>query len=1225
MPQFSHLHVHSQYSLLDGAASIKNLYKKAESDGMQSLALTDHGNMFGAFEFVAQAWKNTKVIGKDANGKDILAPKIKPIVGCELYVVEDRFQRSFSKEKKDKRYHQILLAKNESGYRNLIKLTSLGYIEGLYGKYPRVDKALILQYHEGLIATTCCLGASVPQAILTKGEEEAETEFKWWLDLFGDDYYVELQRHNLPEQDKVNEVLLRLAKKYNVPIICTNDSHYMDQEDANAHDILLCVNTGEKQATPGFDDFVNDDIQIKNRRFKFPNDQFYFKTTKEMEQVFKDIPQSLENTQMIVDKVEVLNLKKDILLPAFPIPQEFKTTADDNVNQWNFLHHLTYEGARKRYGEMTAEVTERIDFELFTIKTMGFAGYFLIVSDFIKAGRDMGVFIGPGRGSAAGSVVAYCIGITNIDPIKYNLLFERFLNPDRKSMPDIDTDFDDEGRQRVIDYVVQKYSKQQVAQIVTYGTMAAKSSIKDVARVMDLPLAESNMLTKLVPDKPGTQLARVLKAPITNKESKGGESSLEEKEQYQPEDIENIKKLREIYEGDDMRAAVLHEAEKLEGSVRNTGVHAAGIIIAPKDLTELIPVATAKDSDLWVTQIEGGSIEEAGVIKMDFLGLKNLSILKTALGLIKLNHGIEINLDELPLDDEATFQLYQRGETNATFQFESAGMQKHLRDLKPDVFADLIAMNALYRPGPIAYIPTFIKRKHGVEPIEYDLPEMEEYLADTYGITVYQEQVMLLSQKIAGFSKGDADVLRKAMGKKQIAVLNKMKTQFVEGATKKGHPADKLDKIWNDWEAFAQYAFNKSHSTCYAFVAYQTGYLKAHYPSEYMAAVLNHAGAIDKITFYMEECRRMGINVLGCDINESQKGFAPNRKGEIRFGFGGVKGVGDAAIDSILEEREKNGIFKDIFDFIKRVNQRTVNKKSLESLVYAGAFDCFDAMHRAQFFAVQPGETVNNLERIIKFGNVYQTGAQSTANSLFGDLGMPEVATPKIAPSETWGLVEKLNFEKEVTGIYISGHPLDHYKFELEHYGIMPLSNFNELKDNTETPPNTGVNYRLAGLVTEAAHRLTKTGREFGIITMEDFTGKTEIALWRDDYVKFKSYIDKGLSIVVNGFFDKRYNGETFDFKVSSILLLETLKTSYTKALELELPLKSINENAVDFFRDNMKKNPGSTTLKFKVVDVDEEMMVNLYTLDKGFIMNEELIEYLNKNQNIHVQVGLLG
>nr|WP_262712351.1 DNA polymerase III subunit alpha [Arachidicoccus ginsenosidivorans] len=676
MPQFSHLHVHSQFSLLDGAASIGSLYKKAESDGMNALALTDHGNMFGAFEFVAQAWNNTKVIGKDENGKDILTPKIKPIVGCELYVVEDRFQKTFTKEKKDRRYHQILLAKNELGYRNLIKLTSMGFIEGLYGKYPRVDKALITKHHEGLIATTCCLGASVPQAILTGGEEAGEKEFKWWLDLFGDDYYVELQRHNMEEQDKVNIVLLKLAKKYNVPIICTNDSHYTNQEDANAHDILLCINTGEKQTTPGFDDFVNDDVIIKNRRFKFPNDQFYFKTTAEMEQVFKDIPQSLENTQSIVDKIDVLNLKKDILLPAFPIPEEFKTTSDSNINQWNFLHYLTYEGARQRYSEITEEVRERLDFELFTIKTMGFAGYFLIVSDFIKAGRDLGVFIGPGRGSAAGSVVAYCIGITNIDPIKYNLLFERFLNPDRKSMPDIDTDFDDEGRQKVINYVVQKYSKQQVAQIITYGTMAAKMSIKDVARVLDLPLSESNALAKLVPDKPGTKLGRVLKAPITAAEAKDGQKSLEEKEGYQPEDIENIKQIREIYYGNDLRAQVLHEAERLEGSVRNTGIHAAGIIIAPKDLTELVPVSVAKDSDLWVTQIEGSSIESAGVIKMDFLGLRNLSIIKTALSLIKQNYNIDIEIDNIPLDDEKTFEIFQKGETNAIFQFESAGMQR---------------------------------------------------------------------------------------------------------------------------------------------------------------------------------------------------------------------------------------------------------------------------------------------------------------------------------------------------------------------------------------------------------------------------------------------------------------------------------------------------------------------------------------------------------------------
>ncbi|MDE3145394.1 MAG: DNA polymerase III subunit alpha, partial [Bacteroidota bacterium] len=931
MPVFSHLHVHTQYSLLDGAAGIDSLFKKAARSNMPAIAITDHGNMFGAFEFVKQAWKNTKVVGKDENGNDILAPTIKPIVGCEFYVVKDRHAKVFTKDMKDERFHQVLLAKNKIGYQNLIKLTSLGYIEGMYSKYPRIDKELIEKYHEGLIATTCCLGAYVPQTILHEGEAKAEQEFKWWLDLFGEDYYIEMQRHNLKEQEKVNETLLKFSKKYNVPTIATNDSHYTERDDFNAHDILLCINTGEKQATPGFDDFVNDELHVKNRRFKFPNDQFYFKTTEEMNQLFSDIPEAIDNTNAIVDKIEILNLKKDILLPAFPIPKEFKIHADDNLNQWEYLKHLTQEGAKKRYNDLTPEIQERLDFELFTIKTMGFAGYFLIVSDFIRAGREMNVFVGPGRGSAAGSVVAFCIGITNIDPIKYNLLFERFLNPDRKSMPDIDTDFDDEGRQKVIDYVVDKYGKNQVAQIITYGTMAAKSSIKDVARVMDLPLPEANALAKMVPNKPGTELRRVLKAPLTIKE---GEKSLEEKEAYQADDIENIKRLREIYNGTDIRAQVLKEAERLEGSVRNTGIHAAGIIIAPKDLTELIPVATSKESALWMTQIEGNTIEEAGVIKMDFLGLKTLSILKTALELIKENHGVEIDIDNIPLDDEKTFYLYQRGETNATFQFESVGMQKYLRELKPDKFDDLIAMNALYRPGPIAYIPSYIARKLGKEKVEYDIPELEEYLKDTYGITVYQEQVMLLSQSIGGFSKGDADVLRKAMGKKDRKTLDKMKSKFIDGAIAKGHPSDKLEKIWTDWEAFAQYAFNKSHSTCYALVAYQTGYLKAHYPSEFMAAVLNHAGDIDKITFFMEECKRMGLKVLGPDINESLKGFAVNKKAEIRFGLGGLKGVGDNAIENIISERNKDGQYKDIFDFIKRVNQKSVNKKSLESLAY---------------------------------------------------------------------------------------------------------------------------------------------------------------------------------------------------------------------------------------------------------------------------------------------------
>ena len=752
--KFSHLHVHTQYSLLDGAAPISSLYKKAIKENMPAVAITDHGNMFGAFEFVSEAYKH-----KNDDG----SLKVKPVVGCEFYVVADRHRKSFSKEQKDERYHQVFLAKNATGYQNLIKLTSLGYLEGMYSKYPRIDKNLILQYHEGLIATTCCIGAYVPQTILHDGEEKAEQEFKWWLDIFGEDYFIELQRHNMKEQEVINQTLLKFAKKYNVPVIATNDSHYVDQDDYNAHDILLCINTGEKQSTPGFDDFVNDDVAIKNRRFKFPNDQFYFKGSEEMIKLFKDIPEAIDNTNMIVDRVEVLNLKKDILLPAFPIPQEFQVHNDSNLNQWEYLKHLTFEGARQRYGTIDEKAQERLDFELHTIKTMGFAGYFLIVSDFIKAGRDLGVFVGPGRGSAAGSAVAYCIGITNIDPIKYDLLFERFLNPDRKSMPDIDTDFDDEGRQKVIDYVVKKYGRNQVAQIVTYGTMAAKMSIKDVARVLDLPLVESNMLAKLVPDKPGTDLGRVLQAPLT---AKDGEKSLEEKEGFGSEDLENVKKLREIYNGNDLRSQVLHEAERLEGSVRNTGIHAAGIIIAPDNLMNIIPVCVAKDSDLLVTQIEGKIIEDAGVIKMDFLGLKTLTIIKNALEMIKQNHGVDIVIDDIPLDDVKTYELYQRGDTIGTFQFESPGMQKYLKELKPDQFADLIAMNALYRPGPMAYIPQYVDRKHGREEVHYDLQEMEEYLKETYGITVYQEQVMLLAQKIGGFSKGDADVLRKAMGKK---------------------------------------------------------------------------------------------------------------------------------------------------------------------------------------------------------------------------------------------------------------------------------------------------------------------------------------------------------------------------------------------------------------------------------------------------------------------------
>ncbi len=1059
----------------------------------------------------------------------------------------------------------------------------------------------------------------VPQTILKKGEAEAEKEFKWWLDIFGEDYYVELQRHGLAEQNKVNEVLVKFALKHGVKIIASNDSHYVDQSDFNAHDILLCINTGEKLTTPALREFTDDDIHIKNKRFAFPNDQFYFKTTEEMSKNFDDLPHAIDNTNEIIDKIDLLNLKRDILLPAFPIPKEFQVHDDNNLNQWEYLKHITYEGARQRYHEITEDIRERIDFELFTIKTMGFAGYFLIVSDFIRAGREIGVFVGPGRGSAAGSVVAYCISITNIDPIKYNLLFERFLNPDRKSMPDIDTDFDDVGRQKVIDYVIKKYGKNQVAQIITYGTMAAKMSIKDVARVMDLGLPESNALAKLVPERPGIELRRLLQAPISPKD---GEKSLIEKEGLGADDLENVKKLREIYNGKTMESTVLHEAERLEGSVRNTGIHAAGIIIAPKDLTELIPVATAKDSDLWVTQIEGSLIEDAGVLKMDFLGLKTLTILKDALDLIKENYGVEINLDELTLDDEKTFQLYQRAETNGTFQFESPGMQKYLRELKPDKFGDLIAMNALYRPGPMAYIPQYIARKNGYEKVTYDLPDMQEYLEESYGIIVYQEQVMLLSQKLSGFSKGDADVLRKAMGKKQKAVLDKMKKQFIDGGMANGHPQEKLEKIWSDCESFSQYGFNKSHSTGYALVAYQTGYLKANYPSEYMAAVLNHAGSIDKITFFMEECKRMGIKVLGPDINESLKGFAVNKAGEIRFGLGGMKGVGEAAVESIIEERKKNGAFKNIFDFIKRINQRTVNKKTLESLAYSGGFDCFPEHHRAQYFHIPPEETITGLERIIRYGGVIQTQNATATNTLFGDLPITmEIPPPRLPDCLPWPLIVQLTHEKEITGMFLSGHPLDHHKFEMKHYGITPIADFNEFKEIIAKQPNPNRQFRLLGLVTDAQHKISRQGNKYGNFSIEDYSGKTDIVLWSEDYVRFSPFLQQASTVFLTGFFRQRYNRPEFEFRVNSVSMAETLKRNLTRQLHIEVHPKDVTDDVVNFIQTNVRNHPGAATLKFTFSEPKNHLKISLLTLDSGFEMNDEMTEFLENKPEFDVQV----
>lgn len=1186
MPRFSHLHVHTQYSLLDGAADISSLYKKAIKDNMPALAITDHGNMFGVFNFVAEAAKhNTK---ENPN-------LIKPIVGCEFYLVENRHKRTFTKDDRDVRYHQLFLAKNAEGYKNLVKLTSLGYMEGLYGKYPRIDKELVEQYHKGLIATTCCLGASVPKTILKKGEAEGEKEFKWWLDLFGEDYYIELQRHNIPEQNKVNEVLLGFAQKYQVKIIASNDSHYVNRSDYNAHDILLCINTGEKQSTEKFKD-GDEDASVRGKRFAFYNDEFYFKETDEMSQLFSDIPEAIDNTNEIVDKIETLKLKQDILLPHYQIPDGFS-------DQDEYLKHLTFDGARTRYKELTPDIEERLNFELFTIKTMGFAGYFLIVADFINHGKNIGVLVGPGRGSAAGSAVAYCIGITNIDPIKYNLLFERFLNPDRKSMPDIDTDFDDEGRQKVINYVVDKYGKNQVAQIITYGTMAAKMSIKDVARVLDLPLPESNALAKLVPERPGISLNRILTAPID------GEKSLKTKENLGSDELENVKKLREILnEEDSPQSAVLKEAIVLEGSVRNTGIHAAGIIIAPKDLTEIIPVATSKETDLLITQFEGKVIEDAGVIKMDFLGLKTLTILRDAVRLVEQNHGIKIDLDEIPLDDLKTFELYQRGDTNGTFQFESAGMQKYLKELKPDKFEDLIAMNALYRPGPMEYIPNFIARKQGREEVSYDLPAMEEHLTETYGITVYQEQVMLLSQKLAGFTKGDADTLRKAMGKKQIEVLNKMKNKFMEGAQANGHPKDTLEKIWTDWESFASYAFNKSHSTCYAFVAFQTAYLKAHYPSEYMAAVLtNNLSNLDKITFFMDECRHMGIPVLGPDVNESEQQFSVNKNGEIRFGLGAIKGVGEAAAECILQERKTGGAYTSIFDLVSRVNLRAVNKRCLENLAMAGALDFDKTFHRAQYFVLDPKDNQSQLEKLIRYGNAQQESKNSTQQTLFGDMGSMDVPLPKILPAEPWSNLEQLKKEKEIIGIYLSGHPLDDYRVELENFCTVTLNQMADLKKLN------GRDIALAGIITTANHRISKNGKPFGTFVIEDYQDSFSFSVFSEEYAKNKHLLEQDAFVFIRGKIQTRYNNaDDYELKITSVQYLDEVVNKMAKSITVCFDINTLDDEKVVKLGEISGKHSGNLKLNFTLRDKEQKHLVETWSQKIKLSYSKSLYEELN-------------
>ena len=1151
MPQFSHLHCHSQFSLLDGASPIDDMFAKAKADGQRAVALTDHGNMFGAFKFVNAGKKHG----------------VKPIVGCEFYLVEDRFKRSFVGDTKDKRYHQLVLAKNQKGYQNLSLLCSLGFIEGLYGKFPRIDRELLKKHSEGLIATSCCIGAEIPQAILFKGEKEAERLLKEYIDIFGEDYYIELQRHGIQNidgtgmsQEDVNQVLIKLANKYDLKVIATNDSHYMEEDDALPHDILLCVNTGSRLSDPkGYG---------KGMRFAFPNNEFFFKNQQQMEQTFADIPVALDNTNIIVDSIETPELARDVLLPNFTMPPEFKTQDD-------YLKFLTFEGSKKRYPNMTSETEERLLFELSVIKDSGYPGYFLIVQDFTSVARDMGVSVGPGRGSAAGSAVAYCLGITNVDPIAYDLLFERFLNPERVSLPDIDIDFDDEGRQSVIDYVVEKYGQRQVAQIITYGSMAARSSIKDVGRVMDVPLHEVNLVTKSFPDHLSANLNKVLAPDGIQPKLKGAMNS---------DQVRAAEEFREKATKEDEIGEMIRTAKRLEGSVRNTGIHACGVIITPDDITKYVPVTTAKDSDLLVTQYDNSVVEDAGLLKMDFLGLKTLTIIKDAVKIVKDRHNVEIIPDDIPLDDKKTLELFSKGNTNGVFQFESPGMQKHLKALKPDKFEDLIAMNALYRPGPMEYIKDFVERKHGRQEIKYDLEDMEEYLKDTYGITVYQEQVMLLSQKLAGFTKGQADSLRKAMGKKKIEEMNKLFDLFISQGTERGHEEDILKKVWKDWEAFASYAFNKSHSTCYAYLAFHTGYLKAHYPAEFMASVLTHnMRDIKKVSFFMDECKWMGIDIKGPSVNESEQKFSVNKEGAIRFGLAAIKGVGGTAAEEIIRERKENGGYESIFEICKRANQRVVNKKSLENLAIAGAFDEFEINRSAYVTDLGSGK---GIDLAVKFGNQVQNDALSNQASLFGDAGSLEVTEPELPNVEPWTLMEKLQREKELVGIYISGHPLNNYKFEIEHFTTHTLSEIEELGLKL-----MDADIKLAGLITTVRDAVSKTGKPFCIFTVEDFSGTREFALFGEDYTKFKPWIELSAQIFISAKGNQSYRDpEKLDVRLQSISFLEDTVDSQLKKVTINLNAAEVDEVLMTNIFDLVDER-GKVKLAFKITSSDKQQV----------------------------------
>ena len=1193
-----HLHNHSQFSVLQSTISIKNLVAAASDNQMPAVAITDHGNMMGAFHFVKEIGNYNRGIRQknkeaEAANEPADAQEIKGIVGCEFFVCEDHTNKS----QKDNGYQVVFLAKTKKGYHNLVKMSSMAYTDGFY-YLPRIDRGIVETYKDDLIVLTGNLFGEVPSKILNVGERQAEDALLWWKDKFGADLYVELMRHKQEDEDRVNPVLISLAQKHAIKLVATNNTYYINQEDANAHDILLCVKDGEKQATP-----IG---RGRGYRYGLPNQEYYFKSSEEMKSLFKDVPEAIVNIQEVVDKIEPFELARDVLLPKFDIPKKFVNPADEidgsNFGENAYLKHLTYQGAEKRYGELTDAIKERLDFELKTIENTGYPGYFLIVEDFIRVARSMDVSVGPGRGSAAGSVVAYCLWITNIDPIKYDLLFERFLNPDRVSMPDIDIDFDDEGRGRVMDYVIQKYGSSQVAQIITYGTMAAKSSIRDTARVLDLPLGDADRIAKLIPNM--AKLNKIFNTP-----------EKELKAKFRSEDMELINQLLNLSDGDDLEAETINQAQVLEGSLRNTGIHACGVIITPGDITNYVPIATAKDSDLYVTQFDNSVVEDAGLLKMDFLGLKTLTLIKDTVKIVKAKHDITLDPDNFPLDDELTYELFQRGETVGVFQYESPGMQKHMRDLKPTVFADLIAMNALYRPGPIEYIPSFIRRKQGDEEISYDLPEMEEYLEETYGITVYQEQVMLLSQKLADFTKGEADVLRKAMGKKQISVLDKMKPKFINQAAAKGMAADKLEKIWTDWEKFASYAFNKSHSTCYAWIAYQTAYLKAHYPAEYMAAVLsNNMNDIKQVTFFMEECKRMKLNVLGPDVNESYYKFSVNKDNAVRFGMGAIKGVGHGAVKTIVEERKNEGPYKSIFDLAKRIDLRAANKKAFENLANAGGFDCFPHTHRAQYFQDE-GDGVTFLEKTIKYANRYQENKNSAQVSLFGESSDVQIEEPEIPPCETWGTMEKLAREKEVVGIYISGHPLDDFKLEMQNFCNGDISVFHDMSSFINKEISFG------GVVTDVQHRVSKQGKGWGTFTIEDYMNSHEFRIFGEEYLKFKHFLMHNNFVFVRALIREGWTNRDTGAKgeprlqFNSFQLLHDIMESYAKKLSIQLNIKEISEEKVQSIKDLLQMHSGNHNLKFVIYDDEEELKLEMSSRLQKIKISQELLEELKAEE----------